>query len=659
MANLTLRANVTTDSSGNATVYLSQAGQSPYPLAPLGGMWRVQTISYIKNEFASGVDFAITEYETGQSIWTETNVDASETNTDGVTIADSQIKIAITSGGNTKSGQFVFHLTDQLPDITNVTGGGLSDGDYGDITVSGTGTAMTIDAGAVTAAKTSITGTPSGTKFLRDDWSWQAVGGGGDLLAANNLSDVANAATARTNLGLAIGTNVQAYDAELAALAGLTSAADKGIQFTGSGTAGTYDLTAAGKALLDDADAAAQRTTLGLGTLATQSGTFSGTSSGTNTGDQTSIVGITGTKAEFNTAVSDGNIQFVGDAPTAHTHTLSDITDEGALAALNTVGTSQIDNDAVTYAKMQNVSATDKVLGRSSSGAGDVEEIACTSAGRALLDDADAAAQRTTLGLVIGTNVQAYDAELAALAGLTSAADKGIQFTGSGTAATYDLTAAGKALLDDADAAAQRTTLGLVIGTNVQAYDAELAAIAGLTSAADKGIQFTGSGTAATYDLTTAGKALLDDADAAAQRTTLGVLAAELTAAPGSDHTFSGPSVSMTAGEALAFPEVVYVKSDGKLWKADADAASTAPVFAMASASISADASGVFILPGSFVRDDTWTWTVGGMIYLSTTAGGLTQTAPSGTDDVIQCVGIATHADRMWFKPDLTFITHT
>jgi len=57
-----------------------------------------------------------------------------------------------------------------------------------------------------------------------------------------------------------------------------------------------------------------------------------------------------------------------------------------------------IATDAVTYAKMQNVSATDKILGRSTAGAGDVEEIACTAAGRAILDDADASAQRATLG---------------------------------------------------------------------------------------------------------------------------------------------------------------------------------------------------------------------------------------------------------------------
>lgn len=44
-------------------------------------------------------------------------------------------------------------------------------------------------------------------------------GGGGDLVSTNNLSDVANAGTARSNLGLAIGSDVQAYDADLAALA--------------------------------------------------------------------------------------------------------------------------------------------------------------------------------------------------------------------------------------------------------------------------------------------------------------------------------------------------------------------------------------------------------------------------------------------------------
>jgi hypothetical protein len=69
-------------------------------------------------------------------------------------------------------------------------------------------------------------------------------------------------------------------------------------------------------------------------------------------------------------------------------------------------------NDTITYAKMQNVSATDKVLGRSTAGAGDVEEIACTAAGRALLAGANAAAQRTTLGLVVGTDVQAFSQDL-------------------------------------------------------------------------------------------------------------------------------------------------------------------------------------------------------------------------------------------------------
>lgn len=92
------------------------------------------------------------------------------------------------------------------------------------------------------------------------------------------------------------------------------------------------------------------------------------------------------------------------------------------------------------------------------------------------------------------------DDNLVAIKGLTSAADKGIQFTGAGTAATYDLTAAGKALLDDADAAAQRTTLGLVIGTDVQAQDADLAALA--ANSTDGLWAHTGAGTGAARTLT-------------------------------------------------------------------------------------------------------------------------------------------------------------
>lgn len=67
--------------------------------------------------------------------------------------------------------------------------------------------------------------------------------------------------------------------------------------------------------------------------------------------------------------------------------------------ANNAITTAKINNSQVTYAKIQNVSATDRLLGRSTAGSGVVEEITCTAAGRALIDDVDAAAQRTTLGL--------------------------------------------------------------------------------------------------------------------------------------------------------------------------------------------------------------------------------------------------------------------
>ena len=62
------------------------------------------------------------------------------------------------------------------------------------------------------------------------------------------------------------------------------------------------------------------------------------------------------------------------------------------------------------------------------------------------------------------------------------------------------------------------------------------------------------------------------------------------------------------------------------------------------------------VLLQGFARDDTWNWTPGDIIYMSTTDGALTATAPSGTGDQVQVVGIATHADRIYFNPSYVLV---
>jgi len=108
----------------------------------------------------------------------------------------------------------------------------------------------------------------------------------------------------------------------------------------------------------------------------------------------TAITDFTEAAQDATGAMVDASLTYVDATPLLQRAALT-----GDVTAAAGSNATTIANDAVTYAKIQNVSATDKVLGRSTAGSGDVEEIACTAAGRALIDDADAAAQRTTLGL--------------------------------------------------------------------------------------------------------------------------------------------------------------------------------------------------------------------------------------------------------------------
>jgi hypothetical protein len=259
-----------------------------------------------------------------------------------------------------------------------VISGGLSDGDKGDITVSGTGATWTIDSGVVTNAKL----TTVATATLKGR-STAGTGAVEDLSAATarTLLNVADGAT----VGATWGTNLSSIPATITTIAGLTATTDNFIQSKAGAWASRT--------------VAQVKTDLGL--------------TGTNSGDQTSIAGITGTKAQFDTAVTDGNFLYA---------------------------------DAVGVS----VQAYSAVL-------------AATTASFLTADETklDGIATSATVGATWGTNLSSIPAAIDAIDGLTPAADRLAYYTGASTAALATLTTAGRNLLDDADASAQRTTLGL------------------------------------------------------------------------------------------------------------------------------------------------------------------------------------------------------
>lgn len=108
---------------------------------------------------------------------------------------------------------------------------------------------------------------------------------------------------------------------------------------------------------------------------------------------------------------------------------------------------------------------------------------------------------------------QPLDATLTALAAQTATAGQVSYATGTDTFGLFDTTAYGRTWANLVDAASARTNLGLVIGTNVQAYNANLAALSGLTLAADRLPYATGAGALALANFTAFGRGIVAAAD--------------------------------------------------------------------------------------------------------------------------------------------------
>lgn len=353
--------------------------------------------------------------------------------------------------------------------ITFAVSGLMADGDYGDIVVSSSGAVLSVDSGVISYAKMQnvsatdkILGRSSGGSGVVEEITCTAAG--------RALIDDANAAAQRATLGLTIGTDVQAWDATLDSLASfsvngivvqsatdtftsrtITGTANQVIVTNGNGVSGNPTLSTpqdiatssspqfTGLNIGHASDTTVTRASAGdinvEGNLVYRSGGTDVPITDGGTGQSTKTAGFdalapTTTQGDLifhngtnNARLAAGTSTYVltsngaGTSPTWQAAAGGIVDGDYGDIIVSGGGTVlTIDNDVVTYAKMQNVSATDKLLGRSTAGSGDVEEIVCTAAGRALIDDANTAAQRTTLGVVIGTDVEAHDATLTALA---------------------------------------------------------------------------------------------------------------------------------------------------------------------------------------------------------------------------------------------------
>ena len=123
------------------------------------------------------------------------------------------------------------------------------------------------------------------------------------------------------------------------------------------------------------------------------------------------------------------------------------------------------------------------------------------------------------------------------------------------------------------------------------------------------------------------------------------------------DHSSNGDIVKIGSGSTTQ-GELCYYTSSGTWVAADADAAGTAGGVLLAIAlGTDPDVDGM-LLRGMYTLDHD-PGTVGDELYVSTTAGDITSTAPSGTGDIVRVVGYCLDSTngQIWFNPSNDFIT--
>ena len=135
--------------------------------------------------------------------------------------------------------------------------------------------------------------------------------------------------------------------------------------------------------------------------------------------------------------------------------------------------------------------------------------------------------------------------------------------------------------------------------------------------------------------------------------------ALSLDATPDTDHTANGPQTStLNAGYSSTLMDLVYLNANGKWLEADADATGTSINLLGIAMEAKTDGQAMNVaLAGSFVRDDTWNWTIGVPLYVSETLGAITATKPSGSGDIVRTVGYAVTADIIFFNPSSDYVT--